>query len=103
MLFFFLRRDVYGVLYIVVRVPGTLADLKKQRAQIRTNGSPVESSLTSTNNHSLNSVSEASKQDMPVQLNPLSLAPGAAAVPRFAGNTSDVVGDSRSHRCCIIM
>ncbi|XP_026738529.1 protein phosphatase 1 regulatory subunit 16A isoform X2 [Trichoplusia ni] len=82
---------------------GTLADLKKQRAQIRTNGSPVESSLTSTNNHSLNSVSEASKQDMPVQLNPLSLAPGAAAVPRFAGNTSDVVGDSRSHRCCIIM
>ncbi|KAJ8716007.1 hypothetical protein PYW08_013292 [Mythimna loreyi] len=82
---------------------GTLADLKKQRSQIRTNGSPVESSLASTNNHSLNSLSEASKADMPVQLNPLSLSPSAAGVPRFAGNTSDVVGDSRSRRCCIIM
>ncbi|CAB3220117.1 unnamed protein product [Arctia plantaginis] len=82
---------------------GTLADLKKQRAQIRTNGSPVESSLTSTNNHSLNSLSEVSKQDMPVQLNPLTLSPSAGTVPRFSGNTSDVVSDSRSHRCCIIM
>ncbi|XP_047026456.1 protein phosphatase 1 regulatory subunit 16A isoform X4 [Helicoverpa zea] len=82
---------------------GTLADLKKQRAQIRTNGSPVESSLTSTNNHSMNSLSEVSKQDMPVQLNPLSLSPSAGTVPRFSGNTSDVVGDTRSRRCCIIM
>ncbi|XP_022830059.1 protein phosphatase 1 regulatory subunit 16A isoform X4 [Spodoptera litura] len=82
---------------------GTLADLKKQRSQIRTNGSPVESSLTSTNNHSLNSLSEVSKADMPVQLNPLSLSPSAASVPRFSGNTSDVVGDTRSRRCCIIM
>ncbi|XP_075978523.1 myosin phosphatase targeting subunit 75D isoform X2 [Anticarsia gemmatalis] len=82
---------------------GTLADLKKQRAQIRTNGSPVENSLASTNNHSMNSLSEVSKQDMPVQLNPLSLSPSAGTVPRFSGNTSDVVGDSRSHRCCIIM
>ncbi|KAF9786585.1 hypothetical protein SFRURICE_016308 [Spodoptera frugiperda] len=82
---------------------GTLADLKKQRSQIRTNGSPVESSLTSTNNHSMNSLSEVSKADMPVQLNPLSLAPSAASVPRFAGNTSDVVGDTRSRRCCVIM
>ncbi|XP_026316764.1 protein phosphatase 1 regulatory subunit 16A isoform X2 [Hyposmocoma kahamanoa] len=82
---------------------GTLADLKKQRAQIRTNGSPVESSLTSTNNHSLNSIPEVSK-DMPVQLNPLTLSPSSGKVPRFSGNTSDVVGDTRSsHRCCIIM
>uniref|UniRef100_A0A2A4J0C6 Uncharacterized protein n=1 Tax=Heliothis virescens TaxID=7102 RepID=A0A2A4J0C6_HELVI len=79
------------------------ADLKKQRAQIRTNGSPVESSLTSTNNHSMNSLSEVLKQDMPVQLNPLSLSPSAGTVPRFSGNTSDVVGDTRSRRCCIIM
>uniref|UniRef100_A0A2A4IYS4 Uncharacterized protein n=1 Tax=Heliothis virescens TaxID=7102 RepID=A0A2A4IYS4_HELVI len=78
-------------------------DLKKQRAQIRTNGSPVESSLTSTNNHSMNSLSEVLKQDMPVQLNPLSLSPSAGTVPRFSGNTSDVVGDTRSRRCCIIM
>ncbi|XP_013190725.1 protein phosphatase 1 regulatory subunit 16A isoform X2 [Amyelois transitella] len=82
---------------------GTLADLKKQRSQIRTNGSPVENSLSSTNNHSINSIPEVSKQDMPVQLNPLTLSPSTGAVPRFTGNTSDVVGDTRSHRCCIIM
>ncbi|KAL0871789.1 hypothetical protein ABMA27_004281 [Loxostege sticticalis] len=81
---------------------GTLADLKKQRAQIRTNGSPVENSLNSTNNHSINSIPEVTK-DMPVQLNPLTLSPSSGAVPRFSGNTSDVVGDTRSHRCCIIM
>ncbi|KAI5637121.1 protein phosphatase 1 regulatory inhibitor subunit 16B [Phthorimaea operculella] len=82
---------------------GTLADLKKQRAQIRTNGSPVESSIASTNNHSLNSIPEVTK-DMPVQLNPLSLSPSSGVVPRFSGNTSDVVGDTgKSHRCCIIM
>ncbi|XP_049874199.1 protein phosphatase 1 regulatory subunit 16A isoform X2 [Pectinophora gossypiella] len=82
---------------------GTLADLKKQRAQIRTNGSPIENSLSSTNNHSLNSIPEVAKQDMPVQLNPLTLSPSSGMVPRFSGNTSDVVGDTRSHRCCIIM
>lgn len=82
---------------------GTLADLKKQRSQIRTNGSPVESSLTSTNNHSMNSLSEVSKQDMPVQLNPLIISPSSGTVPRFSGNTSEVVGDTRSRRCCIIM
>ncbi|XP_028156009.1 protein phosphatase 1 regulatory subunit 16A [Ostrinia furnacalis] len=81
---------------------GTLADLKKQRAQIRTNGSPVENSLNSTNNHSINSIPEVTK-DMPVQLNPLTLSPSSGTVPRFSGNTSDVVGDTRSHRCCIIM
>ncbi|KAG6444746.1 protein phosphatase 1 regulatory subunit 16A isoform X2 [Manduca sexta] len=81
---------------------GTLADLKKQRSQIRTNGSPVESSLTSTN-HSLSSLPEQSKE-APAQLSATSLAPAAAAaVPRFSGHTSDVVGDTRSHRCCIIM
>lgn len=84
-------------------VSGTLADLKKQRAQIRTNGSPVENSLNSTNNHSINSIPEVMKQDMPAQLNPLSLSPSSGTVPRFSGNTSDVVGDTRSHRCCIIM
>lgn len=84
-------------------IPGTLADLKKQRSQIRTNGSPVENSLTSTNNHSLNSIPDVAKE-MPVQLNPLTLSPSSGKVPRFTGNTSDVVGDTRSsHRCCIIM
>ncbi|XP_026762453.2 protein phosphatase 1 regulatory subunit 16A isoform X1 [Galleria mellonella] len=81
---------------------GTLADLKKQRAQIRTNGSPVESSVTS-NNHSMNSIPEVTKQDMPVQLNPLSMSSSSATVTRFSGHTSDVVGDTRSQRCCVIM
>ncbi|XP_061714981.1 protein phosphatase 1 regulatory subunit 16A isoform X3 [Cydia pomonella] len=85
-------------------IDGTLADLKKQRSQIRTNGSPVENSLTSTNNHSITSLPEGVGQEaLPVQLNPLSLSPSAGAVPRFAGHTSDVVGDTRSRRCCIIM
>ncbi|XP_072947191.1 protein phosphatase 1 regulatory subunit 16A isoform X2 [Epargyreus clarus] len=73
---------------------GTLADLKKQRAQIRTNGSPVENSLNSTNNHSLSSLPEGMKQDVPVS---------TPAVPRFSGHTSDVVGDTKSHRCCVVM
>ncbi|XP_031768596.2 protein phosphatase 1 regulatory subunit 16A isoform X4 [Galleria mellonella] len=77
-------------------------DLKKQRAQIRTNGSPVESSVTS-NNHSMNSIPEVTKQDMPVQLNPLSMSSSSATVTRFSGHTSDVVGDTRSQRCCVIM
>ncbi|XP_023946373.1 protein phosphatase 1 regulatory subunit 16A isoform X2 [Bicyclus anynana] len=80
---------------------GTLADLKKQRAQIRTNGSPVENSLNSTTNHSLSSIQEG--KDTQIQISPPTLVPGTATVPRFSGNTSDVVGDTKSHRCCIIM
>lgn len=84
---------------------GTLADLKKQRSQIRTNGSPVESSVASTNNHSISSVPEGftNADSMPVQINPLTLSPSSGSVPRFTGKTSEVVGDTRSHRCCIIM
>ncbi|XP_041986897.1 protein phosphatase 1 regulatory subunit 16A isoform X2 [Aricia agestis] len=75
---------------------GTLADLKKQRAQIRTNGSPVESTVHSPNTHSLNSIPEDAKEEKPHVLSP-------TTVPRFSGNTSDVVGDTKSRRCCIIM
>ncbi|XP_034831044.1 protein phosphatase 1 regulatory subunit 16A isoform X1 [Maniola hyperantus] len=81
---------------------GTLADLKKQRAQIRTNGSPVENSLNSTTNPSLNSIPEG-KPDTQIQISPPTLTPGTAIVPRFSGNTSEVVGDTKSRRCCIIM
>ncbi|XP_061378220.1 protein phosphatase 1 regulatory subunit 16A isoform X2 [Danaus plexippus] len=77
---------------------GTLADLKKQRAQIRTNGSPVENSANSTANHSLNSIAETKSDQVQIQ----EAAP-SIIVPRFTGNTSDVVGDSKSRRCCIIM
>lgn len=79
-------------------VSGTLADLKKQRAQIRTNGSPVENSANSTANHSLNSIAETKSDQVQIQ----EAAP-SMIVPRFTGNTSDVVGDSKSRRCCIIM
>ncbi|XP_045495723.1 protein phosphatase 1 regulatory subunit 16A isoform X1 [Colias croceus] len=75
---------------------GTLADLKKQRAQIRTNGSPIESCMNS-NNHSLSSIPESKQEHNSV------LTPSTGAVPRFSGHTSDVVGDTKSHRCCIIM
>ncbi|CAH2090975.1 unnamed protein product [Euphydryas editha] len=82
---------------------GTLADLKKQRAQIRTNGSPVENSANSTSNHSLTSIPEGGKQEAQVQISPPTLTPSTGTVPRFSGHTSDVVGDSKSRRCCIIM
>nr|XP_026499047.1 protein phosphatase 1 regulatory subunit 16A isoform X2 [Vanessa tameamea] len=82
---------------------GTLADLKKQRAQIRTNGSPVENSANSTTNHSLTSIPEVGKQETQVQISPPTLTPSTGTVPRFSGHTSDVVGDTKSHRCCIIM
>ncbi|KPI97270.1 Protein phosphatase 1 regulatory inhibitor subunit 16B [Papilio xuthus] len=79
---------------------GTLADLKKQRAQIRTNGSPVENSLNSTTNHSMNSLPEGvTKQEGSSQV----VQSASITVPRFSGHTSEVVGDTKSHRCCIIM
>ncbi|XP_013146696.1 PREDICTED: protein phosphatase 1 regulatory subunit 12C [Papilio polytes] len=79
---------------------GTLADLKKQRAQIRTNGSPVENSLHSTTNHSMNSLPEGvTKQEGSNQV----VQSPSVTVPRFSGHTSEVVGDTKSHRCCIIM
>ncbi|XP_028042308.1 protein phosphatase 1 regulatory subunit 16A isoform X2 [Bombyx mandarina] len=93
--------DNNGKINVHVTVMINAADLKKQRSQIRTNGSPVENSLNSTNNHSISSLNEA--KDMPVQLNPLTLSPSSGTMPRFSGNTSDVVGDTRSHRCCVIM
>ncbi|CAK1586033.1 unnamed protein product [Parnassius mnemosyne] len=82
---------------------GTLADLKKQRSQIRTNGSPVENSLNSTNNHSLNSLPEGvTKQEPSAQKNQ-AVQSSNSTVTRFSGHTSEIVGDTKSHRCCIIM
>ncbi|XP_077285869.1 myosin phosphatase targeting subunit 75D isoform X2 [Arctopsyche grandis] len=70
---------------------GTLADLKKQRAQIR-NSSPTESSVISPGSP-VDSSTATHSSPSPVQ----------GDVPRFSGNTGDVVGDARSNRCCIIM
>lgn len=94
------RQNFVKPFMIISNVTGTLADLKKQRAQIRTNGSPVESSVNSTTNHSLNSIPEIPKQDPQIQISPITTN---TTVPRFSGNTSDVVGDTKSRRCCIIM
>lgn len=61
---------------------GTLADLKKQRSQIR-NSSP-DGMVTG-----LSPVSSVASSPMP-------------SVQRFTGDTDDVVGDPRPKRCCSI-
>lgn len=69
-----------------IPTPGTLADLKKQRAQIR-NSSPTASILIASESFNGNLPSSLPQND----------------VPRFTGNTSEVVGDARSWRCCVVM
>lgn len=84
--------DVNGkvtVVHVVVTINGngTLADLKKQRMQIRNSSSDVNS-LTS----------------------PVSGLPDCESIPtttsndilRFTGDTDEIVGYSKSKRCCII-
>jgi hypothetical protein len=61
---------------------GTLADLKKQRSQIR-NNSP--DGVTT----SLSPISSVTSSPMP-------------SVQRFTGDTDDVVGDPKPKRCCVI-
>ena len=73
---------------------GTLADLKKQRASIR-NGtvqshSAAAAAAATTNGGVLTAAADAAG------------LPPPGCVKRFAGNTSDVVEDARSRRCCII-
>ncbi|KAJ1531800.1 hypothetical protein ONE63_000454 [Megalurothrips usitatus] len=91
--------DTNGKINIHVSVTinaGTLADLKKQRASIR-NGT-VQS-------HSAASASTASSTNgnggLLAAVDTASLPP-PGSVKRFAGNTSDVVEDARSRRCCTI-
>ncbi|KAE8753046.1 hypothetical protein FOCC_FOCC000391 [Frankliniella occidentalis] len=90
--------DTNGKINIHVSVTinaGTLADLKKQRASIRngtvqSHSAAAAASAAASSNGSLLTATDA------VGLPP----PGC--VKRFAGNTSDVVEDARSRRCCII-
>lgn len=60
---------------------GTLADLKKQRSQNRSN------SLDGM--QSLSPVPSVTSSPMP-------------SVQRFSGDTDDVVGDPKPKRCCVI-
>lgn len=87
--------DTNGKINIHVSVTinaGTLADLKKQRASIR-NGT-VQS-------HSAAANAAGSNGNLLVAADAAGLPP-PGCVKRFAGNTSDVVEDARSRRCCII-
>lgn len=72
---------------VFVTINGTLADLKKQRAQIRNSSTDLNSITTP--------VSSIPESDSGLSTSPLS-------INRFTGNTGDVVGDSRPKRCCVI-
>lgn len=65
---------------------GTLADLKKQRSQIR-NNSPDGSIFSHP-------------PSVGTESDPVASPP--PTVHRFSGNTADVVGDPRTRRCCVI-
>jgi hypothetical protein len=72
---------------------GTLAELKKQRAQNR-NSSPVDSGGQRSN--SIISAGSDHHQPSNHQTN-------NHLIKRFSGDTSEnVVGDSKARRCCII-
>lgn len=89
-------QDSNGNINVIIHVTinsGTLADLKKQRAQNRNSSPEAMNSLTpisqnlSTTNSSSTIVAGTSS--------PLSIR-------RFTGNTADMVTDPRTGRCCVI-
>lgn len=87
--------DTNGKINIHVSVTinaGTLADLKKQRASIRNGTVQSHSAAANAAGSNGNLLAAADAAGLP--------PPGC--VKRFAGNTSDVVEDARSRRCCII-
>lgn len=84
--------DVNGkvtVVHVVVTINGngTLSDLKKQRSQIRNSTSDVNS-LTSP----VNALPDSD----------LIPTPTSNDIVRFTGDTDEIVGYSKSKRCCII-
>lgn len=85
--------DVNGkvtVVHVVVTINGngTLADLKKQRMQIRNSTSDVNS-LTSP-------VSGLPDSDS------VPTTPTSNDIVRFTGDTDEIVGYAKSKRCCVI-
>ncbi|XP_044735062.1 protein phosphatase 1 regulatory subunit 16A [Chrysoperla carnea] len=100
--------DNNGKINVTVTVTinaGTLADLKKQRAQIR-NSSPDINSLPMSPTLSSNAPSEIlvtavnNNNDDNIHISPVSS--NNSSVQKFCGNTGEVVGDVKSKRCCII-
>lgn len=93
--FFDLNSDTHNLDHSLTGT--TLANLKKQRAQSRTTGSPENGSLLSSQ---LNS--NYPSQSMDISLTSSELQP--PSITKFSGVTSDVVSDStRSRRCCALM
>ncbi|XP_055705415.1 protein phosphatase 1 regulatory subunit 16A isoform X2 [Phlebotomus papatasi] len=83
-------------------IAGTLADLKKHRAQSRSSGSPENGSILTT--QSLTGAGSTVGQSPAVELSLVS-SPSLQSTPaKFSGITGDVVSDStRSRKCCVIM
>ncbi|KAK3910574.1 Protein phosphatase 1 regulatory subunit 16A [Frankliniella fusca] len=92
--------DTNGKINIHVSVTinaGTLADLKKQRASIR-NGTVQSHSAAAA----ATAAAAANSNGNLLTVGDAAGLPPPGCVKRFAGNTSDVVEDARSRRCCII-
>ncbi|KAG8233986.1 hypothetical protein J437_LFUL014447 [Ladona fulva] len=86
--------------------PGTLADLKKQRSQIRNGPSSIDSSMTGRGD-SISSSGAGSLPKPPLKnsLSAPTVSLGSPTLPinRFSGQTGEVVGDEGgARRCCTI-
>ncbi|XP_059608857.1 protein phosphatase 1 regulatory subunit 16A isoform X2 [Phlebotomus argentipes] len=83
-------------------IAGTLADLKKHRAQSRSSNSPENGSILTT--QSLTGGAPGGASSPALELSLVS-SPSLQSTPaKFSGITGDVVSDStRSRKCCVIM
>ncbi|GAB0095706.1 protein phosphatase 1 regulatory subunit 16A [Sergentomyia squamirostris] len=83
-------------------ITGTLADLKKHRAQSRNSNSPENGSILTT--QSLAGATGVAGQTPAVELSLVSSPSLQNSPAKFSGITGDVVSDStRSRKCCVIM
>ncbi|XP_055693234.1 protein phosphatase 1 regulatory subunit 16A isoform X3 [Lutzomyia longipalpis] len=83
---------------------GTLADLKKHRAQSRNSNSPENGSILTTQSLTGGTTCPGGGASPAVELSLVS-SPSLQTTPaKFSGITGDVVSDStRSRKCCVIM
>lgn len=82
----------------------TLANLKKQRAQSRTSTASengVGGGTLQSTSGSINQQVNGGQQSM--ELSVVSTDIQTPKITKFSGVTSDVVSDSTSRRCCVIM
>ncbi|XP_055693232.1 protein phosphatase 1 regulatory subunit 16A isoform X2 [Lutzomyia longipalpis] len=85
-------------------IAGTLADLKKHRAQSRNSNSPENGSILTTQSLTGGTTCPGGGASPAVELSLVS-SPSLQTTPaKFSGITGDVVSDStRSRKCCVIM